>query len=153
MKNISIRLGDGLTELLERHCKQNGVTQTHVITTALKHYLGSASADPLQHVLDHIDTRFNELIAATRTGQKTKSATLREAAPRREASVTADGSAPDRMVVLHAAREKVAYYKARNLRPQWKQIAAELNEAGLFNQKGGEWQGDTIRNLLNRNPE
>lgn len=153
MKNISIRLGDGLTELLERHCKQQGVTQTHVLSTALKLYLGSASADPLQHVLDHIDTRFNELIAATRTGQKTKSATLREAAPRREASVTASGSAPDRDLVLHAAREKVAHFTDNGWRPKWKQIAEEMTALGLFNQNGEAWTGDTLRNFLKRNPE
>ncbi|HGX3709860.1 TPA: hypothetical protein ACNEJR_004677 [Escherichia coli] len=153
MKNISIRLGDALTELLERHCSQNGQTQTHVITTALKHYLGSASAAPLQTVLDHIDTRFNQLIAAQQSDQKTKRATLREAAPRRETPLTASGSASDRNDVLHAARERLAYYTSRNLRPQWKQIAAELNEMGLTNKDGGKWSNDTIRNFLNRNPE
>lgn len=153
MKNISARLDDVLADLLERHCHSAGQTQTQVITAALRAYLGSPQANPLQTVLDHIDNRLNELIAAASAGQKTKSATLRAAAPRRETPLTADGSAPDRNLVLHAAREKVAYYTSRNLRPQWKQIAAEMNEAGLFNEKGGAWSNDTIRNLLNRNPE
>ncbi|ENT9212156.1 hypothetical protein ACFA67_004547 [Salmonella enterica] len=150
MKNLSARVDDALAEMLDRHCHVSGQTQTQAIIHALRHYLGSPEAAPVQHVLD------TQMMIAQRLEAiewllkpSAKSAISRGAAPARVAPVTTPGSYQPEQ--LHALIDE--WKQQRDEKGQlacWKDWASVVNDMGLLNKKGGRWTGDTLGHWYKR---
>ncbi|EOM1525902.1 hypothetical protein ACNBFH_004442 [Salmonella enterica subsp. enterica serovar Bareilly] len=155
MKNLSARIDDHLAELLNRHCHSSGQTQTQVIIAALRAFLGSPDAAPIQHVIDTqmmIAQRLEAIEGLLKPSAK--SAVSRDAAPRRETPLTApvsdgDGSyQPDKLYALLS--DWKGEREAKGQSACWGAWASACNDAGLRNKKLGTWSGDTLGHWFKR---
>ncbi|EJO7807607.1 hypothetical protein NUL63_004566 [Salmonella enterica] len=147
--HIAARAPDALVEKVDEYCRKHNETRARVIIRALVKFLDVESGQEPESRLDAIEAR----LAALEAG-KTKRAIPRDAAPRREAPLTAPVEhgelVNDKERIYTWALEAMQEWDAKKAKPQWKQLAADMTAAGLGTDEGTPWQNDTLRNYVTR---
>ncbi|TDX09592.1 ribbon-helix-helix CopG family protein [Buttiauxella sp. BIGb0552] len=159
--HIAARASEEITEKLDAYCKAEGVTRSEAILRALALLLEGKAPISVGHEIEALKMRLEAIESMLAQGYKApttenpvKKSTPREAAPRPLRSLTTsimEGARYDREKILALSLEKIDEYNAKGLRANYTAIAEAVTAAGLINQHGGNWTGQTLGQFVRRN--